>query len=172
MADENSDQLFIGQPWQSRHLIYEAMDRTSSCSRRRRCLLARSQRLREVVQVIALPSELVYDNRAIRSPCPTATRLRHAQSRSQTPASKRAFLQSSNRQRQDELLRRRPSEPTRCYVNVPRQCSRSRGGFGSRPGAIVSLLRIRPSRPLTINSPPPCLWSVCLAASIASLCVL
>lgn len=29
------------------------------------------------------------------------------------------------------------------------------GGFGSLPGATVSLSRIRPSTPLVVNSPPP-----------------
>ena len=35
----------------------------------------------------------------------------------------------------------------------------------------MSLLLIRPSNPLVLNSPPPWLWSICLAASIASVCV-
>src|SRR3546814_4659346 len=50
------------------------------------------------------------------------------------------------------------------------QCSVSLGGFGSGL-AMVSLLRILPSRPCVINSPPPEFFSICRAASSASFCV-
>ena len=51
------------------------------------------------------------------------------------------------------------------------QCSESFGGFGSRPGGIVSLLLILPSRPFIVSSPPPWFRRIRVASLIASLCV-
>src|SRR3546814_13082162 len=47
------------------------------------------------------------------------------------------------------------------------QCSVSLGGFGSGL-AMVSLLRILPSRPCVINSPPPEFFSICREIGRAS----
>ena len=51
------------------------------------------------------------------------------------------------------------------------QCSLSFGGHGSFPGAMVSLLRIWPFRPMVVSSPPPWFRSISRAALIAACCV-